>query len=218
MILKTILGSFLYVKSYKKALFQATLLPIAISLFLELSASSINSSWVAFASNILIYVLYSIVAVNVHNIVINGPDSVPKWGRFKIGAIELRFMGHGLLLSIMFLVAATLGSLLGYAVIFLLIITGIIACRLSLVFPAIAIGKEVSFPYAWELTSGKTLYVFCVVALFPVALGLILWPLQIMGVPQVVMSMLGFLVTIITMTSLSLAHKLLTDDQPSEYR
>ena len=54
---------------------------------------------------------------------------------------------------------------------------------------------------------------FGVVAIFPIVLGLVLLPLQAVGVPHVVTSILSYLVTIITVTSLSLAYRLLTEDE-----
>mgnify|MGYP000191605182 CR=1 FL=1 len=112
----------MYVKSYKEALCRATIIPITISL-----------------------VLYAIVAINVHKIVLDGVVSVPKWGRFKFGKVELWFIGHYIFLSAAFIAIAFMASLLGSAVIPMIVVYSIVACRLSLVFPAIAIGKSVSF-------------------------------------------------------------------------
>ncbi|MGF1862647.1 hypothetical protein [Photobacterium profundum] len=215
MFRKTVVGSFLYVKSYKEALFRATIIPITISLILEFAFSYINNQPLHYLNNVFLSVLYAIVAINVHKIVLDGVNSVPKWGRFKFGKVELWFIAHYICLSAAFIAIAFMASFLGLAVILIIVVFGVIACRLSLVFPAIAIGKGVSFPYAWHLSSEKTLYMFGVVAIFPIVLGLVLLPLQTVGVPQVVTSILSYLVTIITVTSLSLAYKLLTEGEIS---
>ncbi len=216
MFRKTVVGSFLYVKSYKEALFRATILPITLSLVLEFAFSYINSQPLHYLNNVFLTVLNAIVAINVHKIVLHGVDSVPKWGRFKFGKVELWFIGHYVCLTAAFIAITFMTRFLDLAVILIIVAFGVIACRLSLVFPAIAIGKGVSFPYAWHLSSGKTLYMFSVVAIFPITLGLVLVPLQTIGVPQVVTSILSYLVTIITVTSLSLAYKLLTEGELSQ--
>ncbi|MEH6533825.1 MAG: hypothetical protein V7735_21150 [Photobacterium frigidiphilum] len=216
MFRKTVVGSFLYAKSYKEALFRATILPITIALVLEFAFSYINSQPLHYLNNVFLTVLNAIVAINIHNIVLHGVGSVPKWGRFKFGKVELWFIGHYICLAAAFIAITFMARFLGLALILIVVAFGVVACRLSLVFPAIAIGKGVSFPYAWHLSSGKTLYMFSVVAIFPIVLGLVLVPLQTAGVPQVVTSILSYLVTIITVTSLSLAYKLLTEGELSQ--
>ncbi|WP_245621474.1 hypothetical protein [Enterovibrio calviensis] len=155
--------------------------------------------------------LSTIIAINVHRIVLQGEDSVPKWGRFTIGKIELWFFAHYSALLVGVYVIFLLTPLIGAVVGILAIVAGVISCRLSLVFPAIALGQGVSFPYAWHQTAQKTLYMFCVVAVTPFIFGFFLVPFALLSVPPALLTFLSYVVTIITVIALSFAYQNLTE-------
>ncbi|MEZ9523752.1 hypothetical protein [Enterovibrio norvegicus] len=208
----TLSAAFFFTFRHKMVLFRATIVPISIAVFLELTSVELQNEifdWVAVFINTL---LSAIIAINVHRIVLHGEHSVPKWGRFTIGRIEIWFFVHYLSLWMGFYVVFLLFPLLGAAVLILGIVMAVIACRLCIVFPAISLGKGVSFPYAWKLTKKNTLYMLCVVAITPIVFALMFIPLALLALPAVIFSFVNYIVMVLAVIALSFAYQKLTEE------
>ncbi|MEZ8142010.1 hypothetical protein A1OQ_17135 [Enterovibrio norvegicus FF-162] len=208
----TLSAAFWFTFRHKMALLRITIIPILVSIFLQLVAIELQSVSFIYAVIFIEAILSSIIAINVHRIVLEGEESVPKWGRFKIGKIELWFLAHYLSLWFgvyaIFLLAPVLGAFVGV----LIIVGGIFSCRLCLVFPAIALGKAVSFPYAWKLTAQRTFYMLCVVAITPLIFSFFLITLGFLGVPDAIFSFSSHLITMLAVITLSFAYQKLTEE------
>ncbi|MBE1275217.1 hypothetical protein [Enterovibrio baiacu] len=207
----TLSAAFWFTFRHKMALLRITIIPILISILLQLVAIELQSESFSYSVIFIEAILSSIIAINVHRVVLEGEESVPTWGRFKIGKIELWFLAHYLSLWFavyaVFLLAPFIGALVGV----LAIIGGILACRLCLVFPAIALGKAVSFPYAWNLTAQRTFYMLCVVAIAPLIFSFFLIPLGLLGVPDAIFTFFSHVITIIAVVTLSFAYQKLKE-------
>ncbi|WDG07202.1 hypothetical protein [Vibrio campbellii] len=217
MFVDTVKSAFSSLSTHKQAIAKATALPILLSIILDLLLSKSEGDGATVLVQILMALLSAIVAINVHSIILKGPQSVPQWGRFTFGKIEMWFIGHYLAMTIAVVAVAALFAMINVALAAIaLLALGVICCRLVLVFPAIAIGKGVSFPYAWNLTKGHTWYMMSVVILVPLLLGLAMSPLAFLQLPFL-MSLLSFVVTIIGIAILSKAYEQLSGFDGESY-
>ncbi|CZF79381.1 hypothetical protein GCE9029_01428 [Grimontia celer] len=206
-------------------LFRVTIIPILLSVLLEVAAFSFNSASMVWVDYALWSVLNTIIAVNVHRIVLMGPNSVPTFGRFTIGKIEIWFWLHYIALGAPYLLGSFQFEWAGPLVILLAIVVMVFGCRLSLVFPAIAMGKGVSFPYAWEQTAQKTLFMVLVVIVAPIVFAIIFVPVMSLVVfiapdsspiySLVSTNIVIAYVTILAVIALSFAYQDLTGDDHS---
>ncbi|MDD1793777.1 hypothetical protein LRP50_11605 [Enterovibrio sp. ZSDZ42] len=196
---------------HKLVLLRITIIPILLAILLQLVAMELQSELFNWTVMFIEALLSSIIAINVHRIVLKGEDSVPHWGRFTIGKIELWFFAHYLSLWFGVYAIFLLTPLIGFVAGVLAIVAGIISCRLCIVFPAIALGKGVSFPYAWQLTAQKTLYMLCVVAIAPFIFGLFLVPIALLSPLPALFTFFSYVVTILAVITLSFAYQNLTE-------
>lgn len=210
---KTVLGAFWYVYNYKSKIFTATLLPIAFSLLIEFVLSEVSNPFVEVVATILNLILSTLIAVTVHKIVLQGEHSVPKWGIVKWSKVEVWFFAHYAFLTFAAFIFVFLTSYIGLTVILLGILLTWVGARVSLAFPAIAIGKGVSFKYSWNITKGYSAYVISVVVLLPILAALPIVPFAYIGIPSIFLSFAGFGITIVTVSALSIAYKLITEQQ-----
>ncbi|WP_188052581.1 hypothetical protein [Vibrio harveyi] len=214
MFVDTVKSAFASLNTHKQAIAKATALPILFSVILDLLLGASEGDGAAIFVQILMALLSAIVAINVHSIILKGPQSVPQWGRFTLGKIEMWFIGHYLVMTVAVVAVAAIFAMINVALAAIVLFAlGVICCRLVLVFPAIAIGKGVSFPYAWNLTKG---YMIGVVILVPLLCGIAISPLAYLQLP-ILMSLLSFLVTIIGIAILSKAYEQLSGFDGQSY-
>ncbi|WP_045464573.1 hypothetical protein [Vibrio hyugaensis] len=217
MFVDTVKSAFSSLSANKQAIAKATALPILLSLMLDLVLNSAQGDVASILVQVLMALLSAIVAINVHSIILKGPQSVPQWGRFTFGKIEMWFIGHYLVMTVAVVAVAALFAMINVALAAIaLLALSVVCCRLVLVFPAIAIGKGVSFPYAWNLTKGHTWYMMSVVIIVPLLFGLAMSPLAFLQLPFL-MSLLSFLVTIIGIAILSKAYEQLSGFDGERY-
>ncbi|WP_052737550.1 hypothetical protein [Grimontia sp. AD028] len=218
-------SAFNFAYSYKGLLFRVTLIPILLTAALEVAAFSSDSEWMVWVDYFLWSVLSTILAVNVHRVVLMGPDSVPTFGRFTFGKIEIWFWLHYMGLGVAYLLMAFAMNWIGSLFIFLLIISLVFGCRLSLVFPAIAMGKGVSFPYAWAQTVQKTWLMIGVVVIAPFIFGIVFIPITALiayTAPEnsplyaiLATNLMISYVTVLAVIALSFAYQDITGEDPS---
>ncbi|MEH0668641.1 hypothetical protein [Vibrio owensii] len=206
MFVDTVKSAFSSLSANKQAIAKATALPILLSLMLDLVLNSAQGDVAPILVQILMALLSAIVAINVHSIILKGPQSVPQWGRFTFGKVEMWFIGHYLAMTVAVVAVAAIFAMINLilAAIALLALS-VVCCRLVLVFPAIAIGKGVSFPYA----KGHTWYMMSVVVIVLLLFGLAMSPLAFLQLPFL-MSLLSFFVTIVGIAILSKAYEQLS--------
>ena len=154
----------------------------------ELESALENPEWISslFISWILTTVLaivsvafYIYIAVIVHRHVLLGEGSTPKWGISKWSSRETTFLVTTILLYLMIFIPAmifevlveSLGKLEISDYITLIPCYYFIA-RFSLVFPSIALGKDMTFKESWRLTKNKQLLIITVVGIVPSLLSI----------------------------------------------
>jgi hypothetical protein len=81
--------------------------------------------------------------------------------------------------------------------------------RWSLVFPGIAIDKEISFELSWELTKDHQLLMFLVVIVFPVLLNIPTFFLEKLPKTIVLTIFLSTLSIVFTVAALSVSYQLI---------
>lgn len=95
MFVDTVKSAFSSLSANKQAIAKATALPILLSLMLDLVLNSAQGDVAPILVQILMALLSAIVAINVHSIILKGPQSVPQWGRFTFGKVVYRpLLGH----------------------------------------------------------------------------------------------------------------------------
>lgn len=191
----------------------------------------IDNHSLLFITSIISYIIYVMVAVSTHRILILGENSIPKWGLFKYTERERAFFIKGLLLGLsvfaVLILVVLLGSLFGKAAvvvsaIIIGIILSIIIPRLSLVFPAISIDKELTFKDSWNYTKHYKFFVFVSLIVFPVLFSMVfglVYGIVIKFLSSVthfnlffLFSILNIVITVFTISALSATYKLITAD------
>ncbi|MCP3675624.1 MAG: hypothetical protein GY829_14300 [Gammaproteobacteria bacterium] len=211
---KAIAGGISYVKYYKVSLIKSLLVPFVLLAIITTLAFLPNiDSNSALAIEMLQWLPLTLIAITTHKVILEGPNSVPIWGINRFGAREFRFMGYEVLVVIValpvlvFYFIPHLGGFLSMTAI------AYIIGRLSLVFPSIAIGADVSLKESWVATKNYQLMMIVVVGLFPFLLGL----LETLFASLPGMFWIGFVTstftTVFVVASLSVAYKIVMESQ-----
>ena len=88
---KVIAGASLYMLEYRKALFQALIIPFALTFVVNMLQGPGLGGGVQLLLGVITLMLYTIIAVNAHRILLLGPGAVPRWGFAKWTQRETRF-------------------------------------------------------------------------------------------------------------------------------
>ncbi|CZF79397.1 hypothetical protein GCE9029_01437 [Grimontia celer] len=211
MFRETLSDAFEFSVSHKSRLFQITFLPVLVGLAFDSIPPELTIGWLNLAENIVKSIFLTIIAVNVHRLVLLGNDSVPKWGRIKAEKIERRFILYYLAILLLANSAFFVISWLGFLTILFELTLAMIICRLSLIFPAIASGQPETFSLAWDKTSQKTWYMFGVVSAVPLLLMLFMMISSVLEPPVWPFRVLSYLVFIFGLVTLSMAYRKLNE-------
>ncbi|GLO63457.1 hypothetical protein MACH09_39650 [Vibrio sp. MACH09] len=213
MFKKTILGVFLYVHSYRSNLVTALLVPVCLSIGWDVLCSDVQDTMAIIGTQFISLVIASMISLNIHRTILIESKPTSIWAGITFDKTAIWFLGHYLALTIAFLAIGGLAYFMGLAVLALMIPAVILGTRLALVFPAIALGKGVSFKYSWHLTSKYKMYIAMTVILFPLLLTIPLIVLLLLfDTPFFVKSIIGMVTTLLTTTAISIAYKLILDD------
>jgi hypothetical protein len=91
-----------------------------------------------------------------------------------------------------------------------------VLARLSLVFPATAIDRDVDFKWAWRLTRGQGWRMFIVVAILPWLISeavALLWRSEATAVETAALALIGTALFAVEIAALSLSYRELTKDE-----
>lgn len=165
---------------------KALVVPIILLLVLNIASTSFTPADQRFSIVSIFFTFLSIlvdivILVTVHRILILGNDSVPQWGLRKFEQREFDFFLKYLIVAIVFVATVVLVTALFqalgisiYASIFLTMLgCSILLSRISLVFPAIAVGTKMSFKESFAFTKDFKLLIFVTVIVFPVLFSLV---------------------------------------------
>lgn len=112
--------------------------------------------------------VYTWIALITHRITLLGVDSVPEWGISGWSPREMRYfvtMLAVLIVSFMIFVPGALLQPVGPVIAMLIIV--LVAGRLSLMFPAIALDKPANFHSAWMASRGHTRLLVIIAVILP---------------------------------------------------
>lgn len=230
-----ILNTFQLVWMVRSDLIMKLSLSYVLIILIESVGKSIDveNRYFGYAVLLLTPIFYTYYAVICHRLVILGNASVPPFGIRKWTIRETRFLGWliGFWLVLMLLMesrsmmAHLLISLLGISgvtvfqislVIIILLVMYLLA-RLSMIFPAVAIGKKPSIKWAWDISKGNGWRLLLIVGFMPLTLGIIQLYLEEADgtvIEYIVNSMLSFVVSIIGISAVSLSYKNLSKGKP----
>lgn len=195
-----------------------------------------KSTLVFILTAIMSYAIYLLTAITTHRILILGEESVPTWGLFSWSRREWVFFSNalviGIILILMFIPAfligmpfGQLGNITAIGVMFLLV--AVVISRLSLVFPAISIDKEITLGNAWNYTKAYKLLVFGMVILFPIVFSAIfglVYGLVIKFIESILhmqllylYGILNIVITVFTISALSAVFKFIQEEHPEYF-
>lgn len=235
----------------KYALVKALLIPFILIVIVEyflnplLKEQIFNFNfYVLMGVSFLITIIMSIL---VHRILLLDESQTPTWGIYKLGKRELNFfikilltgiiiglisVGIGLIIFIIAMILeAIIGDIFSEKIsiilpIFIMIFTAIIFSRLSLVFPATAIDKPLSFTTAYSITKEYKLLTFMMIVVVPFLFGAIVGFAYgiviefLMGIISqklsLLYSFLNIFITIFTIGFLSVTYEYILSNQPEK--
>jgi hypothetical protein len=233
---KVILNAFQVVWVMRDDLLKKLSLSYVLIILLESVGKSIDeeSRYLGYTVLLLTPIFYTYFAVICHRLVILGSESVPPFGIQKLTMREMRFLGWVVsfwLVLMLFIesrsvVARLLFPLFGIsdvtAFYIPIIITVVPAMyflsRLSMIFPAAAIGKKPGIKWAWNISEGNGWRLLLIVGVIPSILIIIqiyLEKADTTVIEDIVNSMLAFVVSIIEISVISLSYKELSKRKPN---
>lgn len=170
---KVIAGALVSVVERRAALVRCLGIPFALYVLADLLYLHVigwDGFWIYVPFTLAIN---AVIAINTHRQILLGSDSVPTWGLRAWDKREWRFVGFGIAVAICLVPAAALafipyvGPLLAFVLAFWLL------CRLSLIFPAVAVDTDTRFSEAWQMSAPHQWSLIVSVGIFPVGLAIL---------------------------------------------
>ncbi|WP_070965822.1 hypothetical protein [Vibrio sonorensis] len=215
MLRETISATFRFIQAYKQPLFTAMLFPSLLVIILDLSFTEAENLGLYISVQLLTLLLTSLLTFSIHKAVLSDFRPTSFFSSLKFDKGFFWFFGHVLLIVLLFVVMIMSAFIATWMVVPAMFIGVYISARWSLVFPAIATGKAVSFGYSWKLTEPFQSYMIKVVLLFPLLLGLAIMPLAFIA-PIWVVSIFGIFSSLLTTVALSVAYRFVLEHTPTQ--
>jgi len=209
---EVVLGSIGYIFTYKIRLAKALCIPFVIYVLMDAALEVLPDISPGMTGLVVLgclsIIVQAVVAVTTHRMVLLGPDSVSEWGSFKWSMREtsflLRVVGLGVIVGLLSILG--LFGIAGFGVALILMLW--LAGRLSLVFPAIAIDKNITFKESWALTKDYQLLMVLAVIVFPIAVTIpVIMLLETVPYTFLLVSFVSMLATVLAVTALSVSYQ-----------
>jgi hypothetical protein len=218
-------NTFILLLEKKNILIKALILPFILLVIIDYYNKSFTSPNITnlFSDFTLVFFLILslivsvIVAITTHRILLIEKNPVPKWGFFKFGLREFKYLGSSFVIGLLcvpfllFLFIPIIGIPIS------LIIILMIFSRMSLVFPSIALDEEISIWDSWNKTKNYKLITFFSIIIFPVIITIfvgLIYSLVINFLENVVSSyfavlyvFLDLFITVLVVSTLSSTYK-----------
>ncbi|PKF48784.1 hypothetical protein [Enterovibrio nigricans] len=202
----------------KAAISKAIAIPLVLSYLLDVAVYQSKNSDLAILSSFVAFAMAILVAINVHRVLLLGKASVPSWGRITFGAIERKFVvytlgytffmiGMGVLVYGFNMFVEPFGLILSLVAI---IGFALVSCRLSIIFPAIAVGDDISVNAVWQKTEGKTAQLFLLLGVFPILVGVMTQLVSFLGLYMLDL-LVGYVAMVYFIAILSFAYEHLSE-------
>jgi len=211
-----ILGAFGYGYEYRVVLGKALLFPTVLIVSLGVLSESDVTHPARMAIGVGQWIASTLFAVTIHRIILKGSGSVPKWGIYKFGTREFRFLIYVFGIALLMTPVALLVFIpyIGYFISVVLILYFL--SRLSLVFPAIALNQSPTLADSWRATKDHKITMFLIVVIFPLVISI---PEVLLGfIPyiSVFVSLVSCFTAIFVIAALSVAYKIILHDLSTE--
>ncbi len=169
----------------KDALFKALIIPTLLLMFFNyFGAFDVNNLYLSIPIIVLTIIINITISITTHRILLLKENSIPTWGLFKLSSREGKFflstfgLGFiiilvGLLIMVVVMIFESLFSnflnttLNAIIIICILFAILSIISRLSIVFPAISVDKNITFTDSWHYTKDYKLLCFITIIVFP---------------------------------------------------
>ena len=204
------------VYAFRVQLSKALLFPFILSVLLDIISVSMSNIYISVIYSILSLMIKTIFAVTTHRMILLGPDSVPEWGTAKWSSRETAFILYLLALAFMIFIISIIiqvpvfGVLIFFVLIFLYLV--LLIPRLSLVFPAIAVGDSCSFKTSWAVTRNYQKEMIFATILIPLTASIPIIILLYLPYTFLLVSVLKNVTTVIGVAALSLSYKYILDE------
>ncbi|MDO3386134.1 hypothetical protein QWI17_09830 [Gilvimarinus sp. SDUM040013] len=209
---KVLAGALFFIKDNVRTLIMALLWPTIVLTLIDLTFYLELGFIYSFVFELISFIIQVIFAITIHRLVLLGPASLSRWGIVRWTWIETKFLIRFVVLSfaifipIILLVSTIPGIIVGALLALLL------ASRLSLVFPAIAIDKRMSFIESWRLTKNHFVLMMTVIVLLPILFGATVYIFQFMPYGYFLSIPLYLLFIVYEVVALSLSYHLIIDE------
>lgn len=210
----------------RDVLAKALIIPFILLLIIDYYEKSFsivsNSGNISINFSLLFFIILSlvisiIVAITVHRILLIEENPIPKWGFFKFGSREFKYLAFSFLIGLVCIPAFIFMFIPIVGIIITLITVLIIISRMSLVFPAIALNENMSIIDSWNQTKNFKLITFFSIIIFPTIIALVVgvvYSLVINFLVNVVSVhlnilyvILNFFITVLVVATLSSTYK-----------
>ncbi|GEM_PF-2455487 len=203
-------GTIAYLDNYKRALVKVSLPAFFLLLLIDLSSLLELTDPAGYLISIFTVAVQTIFAINIHRVLILGPEAVSRWGVTSWTMRETLFTAYVILTVIITIPVVIFAAIPFIGILIALVGMCWIFGRSSLVFPGIATDHEMSIGKSWDMTKDHQITMTLVVALLPVLLGLVVGLLDNITDALLFTSVLSTLATGVTVAALSTAFKMIT--------
>ena len=203
---KIIQATFGSLNLFKRQLTKALLLPFILYVLVDVINNYEQNKIATILLSILSIIILTLIAISTHRIIILGENSVPEWGSFKWSKRESLFAFHIAALKLIILLFPLLFIAPTAVLIFTMCLISWIISRLSLVLPAIAIDKRISFKQSWDLTSNRQILMCLIILTFPAILFITVLLLSFIPYNYIESGFIKAIATIFTITAISISY------------
>ncbi|NLD37807.1 MAG: hypothetical protein GX654_13150 [Desulfatiglans sp.] len=203
--------TFKYVYAFRLQLSKALLVPFILSILLDIIPFFWSSFLISIINMGLSLMIQTIFAVTTHRMILLGPSHVPTWGIMKWSIRETVFIFHVVALALIIFLCTLImhipiiGTLIFFVLVFLYLV--LLLPRLSLVFPAIAVGDRCSFKNSWFVTKNYHKLMFFSIILIPLIVSIPAILIRNIPYTFLIVSILTNVTTVVGVASLSLSYK-----------
>lgn len=209
---KAVAGGVGYVIYYLGVFVKTLCVPFVLLILISSIALTPELSGEALGlARFLQWIPLTLIAITTHRIILDGPYTVPTWGINRFGLQELKFFAYQFVVAFAALPAIIFSTIPFVGILLTFVAIAYIIARLSLVFPAIAIGKPFGLKDSWRATQDHQLMMLVVVVVFPVFLGAI--DMLVGMIPGMLWAsiVISTLTTVFVVASLSVAYKIIME-------
>jgi hypothetical protein len=205
-----------HVYAFRVQLSKALLFPFILSILLDILPYWWSSFLLSTIYIVLSLMLQTIFAITTHRMILLGPSHVPEWGIIKWSQRETVFIFHVMALALIIYLGVfimqvpIIGGLIFYVLFFIYLV--ILLPRLSLVFPAIAVGDKCSFKNSWFVTKNYKILMFFSIILIPLLVSIPVLIIRNIPYTFLIVSILTNVTTVVGVASLSLSYKYILNE------